>query len=226
MVTVQDVLTSDNPIIAMPLRAQEHNTPLGFVIGITGGIGSGKSYVAHLLNTLYNIPVYDCDREARRLMVKSEQVRKGIISLIGTDAYTADGQLNKPVIAAYLFASAEHAAQVNAIVHPAVKADIREWVKQQQADDASRLVAVESAILIEAGFHDVVDSIVVVDAPINLRIERAMKRDGSTSEQVMARISQQIDDDERHKHADFIITNDGSDLMPQLAQLISELEKH
>lgn len=189
-------------------------------IGITGGIGSGKSYVAHLLYTLYNIPVYDCDREARRLMEESDDIRRQLTALIGADAYTPDGQLNKPVIASYLFASAEHASQVNAIVHPAVKADFARWADEQQQSGSSQYVAVESAILIEAGFADAVDCVVVVDAPTELRLQRAMQRDHATPEQVRERMSQQISDDERRRYATHIIINDGRDLESQLAQLI------
>ena len=189
-------------------------------IGITGGIGSGKSYVAHLLYTLYNIPVYDCDREARRLMVESDDIRSRLTALIGADAYTPDGQLNKPVIASYLFASAEHASQVNAIVHPAVKADFARWADEQQQSGSSQYVAVESAILIEAGFADAVDCVVVVDAPTELRLQRAMQRDHATPEQVRERMSQQISDDERRRYATHIIINDGRDLESQLSQLI------
>lgn len=193
------------------------------IIGITGGIGSGKSYVAHQLHTLYNIPVYDCDREARRLMVESHTIRQRLTALIGPEAYFADGQLCKPVIAHYLFASPEHATQVNAIVHPTVKADIHRWAEQQRQAGADCLL-VESAILIEAAFLDAVDFVVSVEAPEELRLERAMRRDNSTAEQTRQRIATQLTDAQRRAHSDFIITNDGQPLQPQLQTLMHQLQ--
>mgnify|MGYP002623289031 CR=1 FL=1 len=195
----------------------------GLVCGLTGGIGSGKSYVARLLHTLYNIPVYDCDREARRLMVESDTIRRRLAALIGPEAYTADGQLCKPVIARYLFASPQHATQVNAIVHPAVKADIRSWAEQQRQAGASYML-VESAILVEAGFLDAVDFVVAVEAPEELRLERAMQRDNSTAQQTRQRMDSQLTDAQRRAHSHFIITNDGQPLQPQLQALMQQLQ--
>ena len=194
-----------------------------FVIGITGGMGSGKSYVAGLLHTLYNIPVYDCDREARRIMVENDHVRQQLCELIGADAYTANGQLNKPVIAAYLFGSQAHAASVNAIVHPAVKADFRLWTAAQTAQTGVWLVAVESAILIEAGFTDTVDCVVAIEAPEELRIQRAIQRDGTTALQARQRLAHQLTDSERRPHACCVVTNDGRPLLPQLQPLVQQL---
>ncbi|MBO4905420.1 MAG: dephospho-CoA kinase [Bacteroidaceae bacterium] len=190
------------------------------IIGITGGIGSGKSYVARLLNTLYNIPVYDCDREARRIMVEDTDVKRRLCSLIGDDAYTADGRLNKPAIAQYLFASANHAAQVNAIVHPAVKDDFIRWAKELQRTTHLQIVAVESAILIEAGFSNAVDHILAVEAPADLRIARAMQRDTSSHRQVSERMAHQMTDEQRRAFASFVVVNDGRPVEPQLNNII------
>lgn len=184
-------------------------------IGITGGIGSGKSYVARLFAQQFGIPVYDCDSEARRLMVTSDLIRSQLTGLIGADAYLPDGQLNKARVAAYLFASDDHQQRVNAIVHPVVKADFCQWAQQQQTD----VVAMESAILIEAGFRDVVDYLVVVDAPLELRIQRAMRRDAATREQVEQRIARQCSDEQRLQAADYVIINDGRPVLPQIENM-------
>ncbi len=188
------------------------------IVGITGGIGSGKSYVARLLATNYRVPVYDCDSEARRLML-GPAIREQLVRLIGPKAYTADGQLNKPVVASFLFANAEHAAAVNGIVHPVVKADFAAWATRQ----GTPVVLVESAILIEAGFLDVVDHVVLVDAPLDLRISRAMQRDGATREQVEARIRHQLPSSEQMPYADVVVCNDGSPIMPQLRFFMAQM---
>lgn len=188
------------------------------VVGITGGIGSGKTYVARLLSANYSIPVYDSDSRARCLMLEPE-LRRQVTALVGPDAYDGAGRLNKSAVAAFLFADAAHAEAIDAVVHPAVKADFRSWAARQ----TSALVLLESAILIEAGFLDVVDSLVVVEAPLSLRIERAMARDGATRQQVLARISRQTSDDERRSHADLVVSNDGRPIMPQLRFFIARL---
>lgn len=187
-------------------------------LGITGGIGSGKSYVARLLADNYRLPVYDCDSRARRLMLEP-QLRQQIESLVGPEAYHADGALNRSAVATYLFADAAHAAAIDAAVHPAVKADFCQWAASQ----AAPAVLIESAILVEAGFADVVDCLIVVDAPLELRIERAMRRDNATRQQVLARISRQISDAERLGHADIVVCNDGRPIMPQLRFFMASL---
>ena len=184
-------------------------------LGITGGIGSGKSYVARLLAKHFAIPVYDSDREARRLMVASEDIRRGLVRLIGREAYAPDGALCKPVVAQFLFASAENAAAVNAIVHPAVKADFLRWAEEQGGD-----VALESAILVEAGFQDVLDRLLVVSAPEDLRLRRAMQRDEAGEEQIRSRMAQQATEEDLVSEADFVIINDGRDLLPQLEKFV------
>ena len=188
---------------------------------ITGGIGSGKSYVSQLLEAR-GIPVYNADAESKRLTVACEDIRKDLIALLGEDVYQ-DGTLNKQLLASYLFASADNAARINAIIHPRVKSDFRDWA-ERHADEP--LVGLESAILYESGFDDVVDSVWMVHAPEELRIERAMKRDRATEEQIRARMAAQMDDDEKCRRAHFVIRNDGSrDLDPQLDEIIVRLLK-
>ena len=171
------------------------------ILGITGGIGSGKSYISSLLRKQMNVPVYDCDTEAKRLICEDDTIRQKLTELAGASVYR-NGELQKNVLADYLFSSQQHVQQVNAIVHPAVRKDIGKWVKQQD----SPVVAVESAILYESGFDTLVDKVLFVKAPLELRIQRSMKRDGSTREQVEARIGMQ-QSEQQQKKADFVIDN-------------------
>ena len=190
-------------------------------IAITGGIGSGKSYVSVLLQAA-GIPVYNTDNEAKRLMLSDEGIRQDLIALLGEGVYT-DGALNKPMLASYLFAGPENAARINAIVHPRVKADFRRWMEEQEGQE---IVGLECAILFEAGFEDTVDAVVTVYAPESLRVERAMKRDGATEAQIRARIAAQMDDEEKCRLSDYIIYNDGSiSLENQLSALVAQLKK-
>lgn len=191
-------------------------------IAITGGIGSGKSYVSNLLEER-GIPIYNADNESKRLTVSDKEIRKGLVALVGEQVYFDDGTLNKSLLASYLFASSEHATQINAIIHPQVKADFRRWL-EEHAD--CEIVGLESAILYESGFDDVVDAIVAVYAPESLRLERAMKRDGATEAQIRARMSAQMNEEEKRDKADYVVLNDGSAcLQKQLDALIYQIKR-
>ena len=191
-------------------------------IAITGGIGSGKSYVSNLLEER-GIPIYNADNESKRLTVSDEVIRRGLVALVGEQVYFDDGTLNKSLLAAYLFASSEHATQVNAIIHPRVKADFRRWLEEHTDCE---IVGLESAILYESGFDDVVDAVVAVYAPESLRLERAMKRDGATEAQIRARMSAQMNEEEKRNKADYVVLNDGSAcLQKQLDALIYQIKR-
>lgn len=188
-------------------------------IGITGGIGSGKSVVSRMLEIM-GVPVYISDSEAKRLTQTDPCIREELIALLGGEVY-ADGGLNKSLLASYLFGSPEHARQVNGIIHPRVKEDFRIWTRRH-AD--SRIVGIESAILIEAGFASEVDKIVLVYAPEEVRIRRAVARDASSREAIRRRIASQMSDEKKREQADFVIMNDGeTPLIPQIVQLIASL---
>ena len=189
-------------------------------IAITGGIGSGKSYISNILQE-YGIPIYNTDDEAKRLMVSDEGIRRDLVALLGEDVYV-EGTLNKSLLASYLFADAENAARINGIVHPRVKLDFCRWLEQHTDKE---IVGMECAILFEAGFDDAVDAVVMVYAPEALRVERAMKRDHATEAQIRARIAAQLDDEEKCKRADYVIYTDGSiPLDSQLSTLIAQLK--
>lgn len=188
-------------------------------LGITGGIGSGKSLVSRLLESM-GVPVYISDTETKELMVTNLSIREELIALLGEGVYV-DGVLNKSLLASYIFTNPEHAKQVNDIVHPRVKIDFIRWV---QSHVEVPIVAIESAILIEAGFAGEVDVIVMIYAPEEVRIERAVKRDSTSREWIERRIRSQMSDEEKRKQADFVIVNDGeTPLIPQVLELINLL---
>lgn len=189
-------------------------------IGITGGIGSGKSVVSCLLEVM-GVPVYISDTEAKRLTTENEEIRRQLTNLLGDEVYLGR-ELNKPFLAAYLFADPQHAQKVNNIIHPIVKEDFRQWVNRHAS---SSLVAMESAILIEAGFANEVDHIVMVYAPLEIRIERAMKRDAADKASILKRIQNQMNDEEKKEKCGFTICNDeNTPLIPQLERLLEHLK--
>ena len=191
-------------------------------IGITGGIGSGKSVVSRLLEIM-GIPVYISDIEAKRITNTDEVIRRELSALVGQDVFR-NGELNRPLLASYIFGHPEHTKAVNGIIHPRVKADFRQWAARQTDKP---LVGMESAILLEAGFRGEVDFLVMVYAPLKLRVERSIKRDCSSKEQIMKRIEAQTSDEIKRKHADFVIVNDDeTPLIPQVLELISLLSKN
>lgn len=190
-------------------------------IGITGGIGSGKTYVCRILERM-GVPVFYCDEQAKRLMVESERIREQLTALLGAHVYCSDGTLNKPLLADYLFSDKHHADRINGIVHPVVKQSFCDFVLQQT--DGVRFCAMESAILFESGFTDVVDVTFLVDAPWELRLKRAMQRDAAGREQIEARMRSQMSDEERRHLADYCIVNDGvHDVESQVENLLAGL---
>ena len=190
-------------------------------IGITGGIGSGKSYVSNLLRLNFDIPVYDCDAEAKRLTSADEEIRRKLIQLVGPEVF--DGQeLVRKRLADYLFSDPEHASRVNAIIHPAVLEDFGQW---SMVNGQCPMVALESAILFESGFNKYVDYVLFVDAPEEIRLKRAMQRDNSSKEKIKARMQMQQPELHR-KQADFIIDNSiagDTRLLEQLKKIVQKL---
>lgn len=190
-------------------------------VAITGGIGSGKSYISAMLEER-GIPVYNADTESKRLTLSNAEIRNKLIALLGEEIY-ANGELNKPMLASYLFASTENAVRINGIIHPVVKEDFKRWLTNHTEKE---ITALESAILYEAGFEDSVDTVLVVFAPRELRLERAMKRDKATREQIEARMDAQMDEEEKCRRADFVVYNDGTlPLDEQLTSFINQLKK-
>ena len=186
-------------------------------IGITGGIGSGKSTVARLFTQL-GVPVYIADDESKRLTATSPLIRQQLTSRFGNNLYTAEG-LNKKRLAELIFGNAEHLHAVNAIIHPVVKQDFLAWTKRQRTP----LCAIESAILFEAGFEYTVDCTLMVYTPLELRIARIGQRDGSQPQEIARRIQSQMDDEEKRTRADHMILNDGQQaLIPQVVDFLQK----
>ena len=172
-----------------------------YKIGVTGGIGSGKSTVCELLRDR-GVAVYDSDSRAKQLMAESEALREQLIAAFGAECYNAEG-LNRTFLASKVFGNEEALQQLNSIVHPAVRIDFQTWAEQQQ----SPYVVLESAILFEAGFETEVDATLAVMAPMPMRLERTMARDGVDKESVMRRLEHQLSDDELHRRASRTIVN-------------------
>ncbi|WP_321518875.1 dephospho-CoA kinase [uncultured Bacteroides sp.] len=185
-------------------------------IGLTGGIGSGKSVVSHLLETM-GIPVYIADDEAKRITSNNNEIRQQLVSLLGEEVFI-NGNLNKPLLAAYLFSDPEHTKIINGIIHPKVKEDFIDWTLK---NNHYPVIAIESAILIEAGFANEVDIIAMVYAPLKLRLERLAQRDSSSKEQILKRIQSQMADEEKKSMAHFVIVNDEEmPIIPQIIELM------
>lgn len=185
-----------------------------YKVGITGGIGSGKSTVCRMLAER-GVAHYEADSRAKELMSSSEALRKALIENFGAETFTADG-LNRAYLAERVFNDAAQLRLLNSIVHPAVLADFEAWAEAQEGT----YVIFESAILFEAGLEDRVDAVVAVMAPEAVRVERVMKRDGSSKEQVEARIKNQMSDDERSDKAKYSIVNiDVEELEEDVEQL-------
>lgn len=172
-----------------------------YKVGITGGIGSGKSTLCGMLAER-GVAVYDADSRAKRLMTESEPLRRALVEAFGEETFNAEG-LNRAYLAERVFHDAEQLRRLNGIVHPAVIADFEVWAEAQQGS----YVVFESAILFEAGLEDRVDVAVAVMAPEALRVERVMARDGGTREQVLARIRNQMSDNERSDRAKYSLVN-------------------
>lgn len=191
-------------------------------IGITGGIGSGKSTVSQILEIM-GIPIYNSDTEAKRLIHTDPTIQQALCKLTGNTLFQ-NGELNRTLLAAYMFGKPTHIHKVNQIIHPNVKKDFQQWESRFPTD---KIIGIESAILLEAGFKKEVDIVVMVYAPIELRIERTIKRDHSTKEKVMERINSQMNDEIKSEQSDFIIQNDEkTPLIPQVLKLISSLSKN
>lgn len=190
-------------------------------LGITGGIGSGKSTVSELF-TLLGIPVYIADKESKRLTETSVVIKEQLIALFGEDLYQ-DGILNKALLASYIFSDKEKLEKVNRIIHPVVGNDFNEWI---ELNKTSEIVAQEAAILFESGFDKLVDKVVVVYTPLGMRISRTMQRDGVTREKVLERIENQMSDEKKVELSDFVIVNDGTiSLIEQVLEIINKLKE-
>lgn len=193
------------------------------VIGVTGGIGCGKSYVSAKMQ-LRGIPVYDSDSRAKQLTATDPVISASLSRLVGPMLYCpCCGQFNKQVLSDFIFGNEQNLSKVNSIIHPRVKDDFRQWVNARKDKEFCIL---ESAILFESGFDHEVDFTVVVDAPLELRIQRCIKRDNTTRDALLKRIQSQMDQAEKCRLADFVIVNDDvRDLGSQIDALLDKCKE-
>ena len=183
-------------------------------IGLTGGIGSGKTYVSKVFESL-GIPVFNADIEAKKLMSSSSELIQSIKYEFGNDIFD-DNILNTKKLASIVFSDTEKLRQLNSLVHPIVKQQFFEW----QSKKKSSYVLKEAAILFESDSHKDLDAIICVTAPINLRIDRVKLRDGYSYCEIKDRIVNQISQEKKESLSDFIIVNDGvKSLLPQILKI-------
>ena len=192
-----------------------------FIVGLTGGIGSGKTTVANIFKTL-NVPVYDSDTRAKYLMNNDVILKRKISKLLGSQAYDANG-LNRKYVAKIVFNNKNILHKLEELVHPAVKVDFKKWAKQQGSD----YVVMENAILFKSGMHRLVDYIIFVTSPVEIRQKRVVKRDGLLIEQVKSRIKNQDIDEYLLKKSDFVLKNNGciSELSKKIKKMDLNLKK-
>jgi dephospho-CoA kinase len=186
-------------------------------IGLTGGIGSGKSTVARIFEVL-GIPVYYADLEAKRIMNEDEPLKEEVMRHFGKEAYE-NGQLNNKYLAAIVFNNREKLEQLNSLVHPATIRDAEQWMQKQKTPYAIK----EAALIFESHSQEYLDYVIGVSAPEPLRIHRTMQRDNVTREAVLARMGKQIQEIIKMRLCDFIVYNDEQQLL--IPQVISLHEK-
>ena len=187
-------------------------------IGITGGIGSGKTYVASVFQSL-GIPIFNADIQAKKIMTSSEKLIKLAKEEFGNDIYK-DSDLNKEKLASIVFSNSDKLQKLNSLVHPIVKEEFNNWCKKQ----TSPYVIKEAAILFESNSHIGLDAVICVSAPLELRIERLLNRDDYSEKEIKKRIENQISQEEKEKLSDYIIVNDEKELLlPKIIKIHKEL---
>lgn len=178
-----------------------------FRVGLTGGIGSGKTTVAKIFEVL-DVPVYYADAQARRLMNENEEIRKNIIAHFGSESYK-DGRLNRSYISSIVFKDKGKLELLNSISHPVAIRDANEWMSKQTTPYAVK----EAALIFESGSVEFLDHVIGVYTPLPLRIQRIMRRDTITMEEVKRRISRQMDENIKMKLCDSVVMNDEQQLL-------------
>ncbi|HOY48134.1 MAG TPA: dephospho-CoA kinase [Flavobacteriales bacterium] len=188
-------------------------------IGLTGGIGSGKTTVARIFKLL-DIPVYNSDEQARILTDSDPDIKTAILNQFGAEVFSSDGKLNRAALANIVFNNPDSLHSLNAIIHPAVAHDFEKWCSQQNA----AFIIKEAAIIFEHQLEKHLDGVIVVEAPDDLRIKRVMKRNASTEAEVRARMQQQFPQENLVRMADWVIHNDEKQLLiPQVLHIYSQI---
>lgn len=191
------------------------------LIGITGGIGSGKSTVCRIFQIL-GIPIYSADDRAKWLMANDPELKAGISNAFGTESYLEDGRVNRAFLAEKVFSDPEEIKQINALVHPAVGKDFQTWAENQNTS----YILKEAALLFETDSYRALDKTINVSSPLKIRVARILMRDPHRSEaQINHIIDQQMPDDEKNEKADFVIKNtDNKLLIPQVLDIHHKLQ--
>ena len=192
------------------------------LIAITGGIGSGKSVIARIVQVM-GYHVYDCDSRARMLMTESEEVRQKLIEKFGQETYLPDGSLNRQHLSAIAFADPQALSRLNDIVHPATAADMMRW-GEKRAASGDKAAFVETALLRTAHLDSVVDDVWHVTAPSEVRIKRVQSRSGLSPQQVMERMEAQRDEERINPGEQVIINDNNTALLPQVMRLLSSIQ--
>lgn len=192
------------------------------IVGLTGGIGSGKTIVSQLFKTLGCV-IYNSDNRAKDLYFNSE-VKQQVISLLGQEVYTNNGELNKVFISQIVFSDDDKLKQLNAIIHPAVKKDFDSFVKSYPSNT---LIIKESALLFEENLYLNCDATILVTAPIELKIERIIKRNSLSKTEIEKRMLTQWADEQKIPLADFVIVNDEKQaIVPQVVAIFNKLKNN
>ena len=187
-------------------------------IGITGGIGSGKTYVASVFKSL-GIPIFNADIQAKKIMTSSGKLIKLVKEEFGNEIYK-DSDLNKEKLASIVFSNSDKLQKLNSLVHPIVKEEFNNWCKKQ----TSPYIIKEAAILFESNSHIGLDAVICVSAPLDLRMRRLLNRDDYSKKEIKKRIENQISQEEKQKLSDYIIVNDEKDLLlPKIIKFHKEL---
>jgi dephospho-CoA kinase len=196
---------------------------MALVIGITGGIGSGKSTVCRVFQML-GVPVFEADVAAKQLYESSEELKNGLIRLFGAGIYKANGKPDRKKLASIIFTDDIQLAKVNELVHPAVRKEFENWLNEHKHFP---YVIHEAAILFESGFYKMMDYTLLVTAPEDQRIERVAKRDGVNAETVEKRIGKQWPEEDKQKLADKILVNDNKEMMiPEIIRIDKNIKTH
>ena len=191
-------------------------------IGITGGIGSGKSTVCRIFEML-EVPIFEADIEAKKLINTNSEIKTGLIHLFGERIYIPNKGVDRKKLANIIFNDDLQLAKVNELIHPVVRNEYRKWLKKQN----TQYVIHEAAILFESGFYKMMDFTILVSAPESQRIERVLKREGTSENLVKERMAKQWTDEQKRKLASIEIKNDNGNLIiPQIIKIDNQIKKY
>jgi dephospho-CoA kinase len=194
------------------------------VVGVTGGIGSGQSTVCNYLKE-FGCKIIDVDRKAKQIINKDRSLQKDLIRTFGKEIFSRDGRLNRRLLASLAFQDEEKTNQLNRLVHPKMVAEVIEEMENARFSQKYPVIVIDAALIYEISIEQMFDQIIVVYTSLKRRLERVMKRDEQTKEEVMARVRRQISLEEKRKWADFVINNDGTlkDLKNQTEKIFEKI---